>query len=148
MSSRLHTSTVERQRVMLRTAMGPSIASALSDPAVIEVMVNPDGRLWLDRHGEGRVDTGQIVAASEVERIIRLVASHIGRHVMGVTMGLIFAGHSLGGALGSFMGGYLFELFARYDWVWIVSFGLAVLAGLLTVLIAENRPCPAVPVPA
>ena len=79
MSSRLHTSTVERQRVMLRTAMGPSIASALSDPAVIEVMVNPDGRLWLDRHGEGRVDTGQIVAASEVERIIRLVASHIGQ---------------------------------------------------------------------
>ncbi|MDA4848851.1 P-type conjugative transfer ATPase TrbB, partial [Hoeflea sp. E7-10] len=76
MSNRLHTSTIERQRVMLRTAMGPAIASALSDPAVIEVMVNPDGRLWLDRHGEGRIDTGQTIAASEAERIIRLVASH------------------------------------------------------------------------
>ena len=28
---------------MLRTALGPSIASWLDDPAVIEVMLNPDG---------------------------------------------------------------------------------------------------------
>ena len=68
-----------------------------------------------------------------------LVASHIGRHVMGVTMGLIFAAHSLGAAAGSFLGGQLFELFARYDWVWIVSLGLALVAALLTILIRENR---------
>ena len=43
---------------MLRTAMGPAIAAALADPRVIEVMVNPDGALRLDRLGEGRVDTG------------------------------------------------------------------------------------------
>ena len=54
-------------------------------------------------------------------------------------MGLIFALHSLGGALGSFMGGWLFELFARYDWVWIVSVFLALFAGFLTMLIKENR---------
>jgi len=30
---------------MLRTALGPSIATWLDDPAVIEVMLNPDGRL-------------------------------------------------------------------------------------------------------
>lgn len=74
--------------------------------------------------------------------VASLVASHVGRHVMGITMGLIFAGHSLGGAAGSFMGGYLFELFARYDWVWMVSVGLAALAGVLTLFIAENRPQP------
>ena len=34
----------ERRRAMLRTAMGPTIAAALADPEVIEVMVNPDGR--------------------------------------------------------------------------------------------------------
>ncbi|MDZ4867965.1 MAG: P-type conjugative transfer ATPase TrbB [Alphaproteobacteria bacterium] len=67
----------DRRRAMLRTAMGPTIGAALSDPAVIEVMVNPDGRLWLDRQGQGRVDTGCRLAAAEVERIIRLVASHI-----------------------------------------------------------------------
>ncbi len=67
----------DRRRAMLRTAMGPTIGAALSDPTVIEVMVNPDGRLWLDRQGQGRVDTGHRFAAAEVERIIRLVASHI-----------------------------------------------------------------------
>jgi len=46
-----------RRRAMLRTAMGPTIAAALADPAIIEIMVNPDGLLRLDRLGEGRVDT-------------------------------------------------------------------------------------------
>lgn len=77
--------------------------------------------------------------------VASLVATHIGRHIMGITMGLIFAAHSLGGATGSFMGGYLFELFARYDWVWIISVGLAILAGLLTLMIAESRPRPLAP---
>jgi type IV secretion system protein VirB11 len=62
---------------MLRTAMGPAIAAALADPGVIEVMVNPDGSLRLDRLGEGRVDTGARLGTTDVERIIRLVASHV-----------------------------------------------------------------------
>jgi len=62
---------------MLRTAMGPAIAIALEEPDVVEVMVNPDGKLWLDRHGSGRADTGVILTAQEAERIIRLVASHV-----------------------------------------------------------------------
>ena len=78
--------------------------------------------------------------------VASLVATHIGRHIMGVTMGLIFALHSLGGALGSFMGGYLFELFARYDWVWLASLMLALLAAFLTILIKEDRE--PVPMPA
>ena len=79
MPDRFHPATVDRQRSMLRTAMGPAIAKALADPSVIEVMVNPDGRLWLDRHGDGRAVTGERIGAAEVERIIRLVASHIGQ---------------------------------------------------------------------
>jgi type IV secretion system protein VirB11 len=66
-----------RRRAMLHSAMGSAIAAALADPAVIEVMVNPDGCLRLDRLGEGRVDTGERLEAAEVERIIRLVASHV-----------------------------------------------------------------------
>jgi type IV secretion system protein VirB11 len=69
--------TLDRRAAMLRTAMGPDIAVALADPAVVEVMVNPDGVLRLDRLGEGRVDTGVSLAPAEVERIIRLVASHV-----------------------------------------------------------------------
>jgi type IV secretion system protein VirB11 len=68
--------SAERRRAMLRSAMGPSIADALADPLVVEIMVNPDGRLWLDRLGEGRIDTGLLCEAAQTERIIRLVASH------------------------------------------------------------------------
>ena len=70
------TLSAERRRAMLRTAMGPTIAAALADPAVIEIMVNPDGALRLDRLGEGRTDTGTRYDPAQVERIIRLVASH------------------------------------------------------------------------
>jgi type IV secretion system protein VirB11 len=68
---------------MLRTAMGPAIAAALSDPRVIEIMVNPDGALRVDILGEGRVDTDVKLDAAQIERIIRLVASHARAEVHG-----------------------------------------------------------------
>ncbi|PJI87161.1 P-type conjugative transfer ATPase TrbB [Sphingomonas koreensis] len=68
--------SAERRRAMLRSAMGPTIAAALADPMVLEIMVNPDGALRLDRLGEGRSDTGMRFDPAQVERIIRLVASH------------------------------------------------------------------------
>ena len=70
-----------RKRQMLRTAFGPTIAAALADPAVLEVMLNPDGRLWIDSAVEGRKDSGERIGASEAERIIRLVAAHVRREV-------------------------------------------------------------------
>ena len=75
-ADRLPTVSAERRRAMLRTAMGPTIAAALADPEVVEIMVNPDGALRLDRLGEGRVDTGTRLDPAQVERIVRLVASH------------------------------------------------------------------------
>ena len=69
--------SADRKRAMLRTAMGSAIAAALADPLVIEVMVNPDGVLRLDRLGSGRCDTGDVLEPAQVERIIRLVASHV-----------------------------------------------------------------------
>ena len=66
---------------MLRTAMGASIARWLAEPAVIEVMLNPDGRLWVDRLGEGISDSGETLTPADGERIIRLVAHHVGVEV-------------------------------------------------------------------
>jgi len=66
---------------MLRTALGPEIATWLEDAAVIEVMLNPDGRLWVDRLGAGIADTGKGMSAADGERIIRLVAHHVGAEV-------------------------------------------------------------------
>ncbi|MGH6706932.1 MAG: P-type conjugative transfer ATPase TrbB [Sphingomicrobium sp.] len=77
--------SLERKRAMLRTAMGPAIAEALSDPLVAEVMVNPDGALRIDRLGEGRSDTGARLEPAEVERIVRLVASHARTEVHGLS---------------------------------------------------------------
>ncbi|HLZ06082.1 MAG TPA: P-type conjugative transfer ATPase TrbB [Bradyrhizobium sp.] len=66
---------------MLRTALGPAIARLLDDPAIVEVMLNPDGRLWADRLSSGLMDTGETVSASDGERIVRLVAHHVGAEV-------------------------------------------------------------------
>ncbi|MBP7658004.1 MAG: P-type conjugative transfer ATPase TrbB, partial [Pseudoxanthomonas sp.] len=41
--------SLDRRIQMLRTAMGPLIAAALEDPDVVEVMLNPDRTLWVDR---------------------------------------------------------------------------------------------------
>ena len=75
--------SADRRRAMLRTAMGPAIAAALSDPRVVEVMVNPDGALRVDILGEGRVDTDVRLDPAQVERIVRLVASHARSEVHG-----------------------------------------------------------------
>ena len=66
---------------MLRTALGPSIAAWLEDPIIVEVMLNPDGRLWVDRLSGGLADTGERLAAADGERIVRLVAHHVGAEV-------------------------------------------------------------------
>lgn len=66
---------------MLRTALGPEIAAWLEDASVIEVMLNPDGRLWIDRLRAGIADTGSGMSAADGERIIRLVAHHVGAEV-------------------------------------------------------------------
>lgn len=68
---------------MLRTALGGEIAAWLEDPSVIEVMLNPDGRLWIDRLGEGLAATERTMSAADGERIVRLVAHHVGAEVHG-----------------------------------------------------------------
>lgn len=68
-----------------------------------------------------------------------IVSTHIGVGVMGLTLGLLFAGHSAGAAAGAFMGGYFFDAFASYEWVWIVSIALAMMAAIVTWIIKETR---------
>lgn len=66
---------------MLRTALGPAAAGFLEDPTVVEVMLNPDGRLWIDRLSSGLEDSGCKMSAADGERIVRLVAHHVGAEV-------------------------------------------------------------------
>lgn len=77
----LNQEATSRGARMLRTALGPSIALWLEDAEVVEVMLNPDGRLWIDRLTGGLVDTGERLSPSDGERIVRLVAHHVGVEV-------------------------------------------------------------------
>ena len=74
---------MQRSTRMLRTAMGGAIAEWLADPLVIEIMLNPDGRLWVDRLGRGIAESSETLSAADGERIIRLVAHHVGAEVHG-----------------------------------------------------------------
>ena len=67
-----------RSTRMLRTALGPDIGGYLEDPDIVEVMLNPDGRLWIDRLTSGLEDTGRRIPVVDGERIVRLVAHHVG----------------------------------------------------------------------
>jgi len=82
MTSQYHRpEAIQRGARMLRTALGPAIARFLEDPAVVEVMLNPDGRIWIDRLAEGLADTGETMSPADGERIVRLVAHHVGAEV-------------------------------------------------------------------
>ena len=69
---------VARGARMLRTALGLQIDQWLDDESVVEVMLNPDGRLWLDRLKSGLEDASASFSPEDGERIIRLVAHHVG----------------------------------------------------------------------
>jgi type IV secretion system protein TrbB len=64
-------------------ALGPMIRSALHDPNVVEVMVNPDGRIWVDRLAGGRLDTGETMDPEDALQVIDLVADHVGETDIG-----------------------------------------------------------------
>lgn len=66
-----------RQVEALRLAMSVTIRNALIDPMVVEVMVNSDGKIWLDRIGEGRINTGETLTPDQAETVIRVIANHI-----------------------------------------------------------------------
>lgn len=74
----VHPIVGERKLEALRHALGPDVLAALIDPLVVEVLVNPDGRLVLDRVGTGRADTGHGLEPEARERVIRLIADYVG----------------------------------------------------------------------
>ncbi len=76
-----HHVSLSRSARMLRTALGLAIAAYLEDDQIVEVMLNPDGRLWVDRLQGGLAETSETISAHDGERIIRLVAHHVGAEV-------------------------------------------------------------------
>lgn len=64
----------ERDLDNLRYNCGDLINSALDDPEVIEIMLNPDGKLWIERYGQDQELIGSVPREQAV-LILSLVAS-------------------------------------------------------------------------
>ncbi len=70
-----------RRRSALARALGVNIAEALAAPDVVEVLINADGRVWIDRAGAGLLLTEHRIVANDRETAIRLLAHEAGETV-------------------------------------------------------------------
>ena len=68
-----------------------------------------------------------------------LVAKFFGTANMAMLFGVVMLAHQLGGFLGAWMGGRVFEATGAYDWVWYVDIVLAFGAALIHLPIKEAK---------
>lgn len=61
----------------LRGELGPEILAALDDPSVIEVMLNPDGALWVERLG-GKPERCGSMSVPNAEAVLGTIATALG----------------------------------------------------------------------
>jgi predicted MFS family arabinose efflux permease len=74
-----------------------------------------------------------------------LVAKFFGPANMATLFGLVMLTHQMGGFLGAWLGGRVFEATGNYNWVWYIDIVLAVGAALIHLPIREAVPVRAVP---
>lgn len=70
--------SAQRCYAMLQTAFCPVVRAALQSDTTLEVMANPDGRVWIEEAGGGLIDTGHVLSEGDRDRVIRLVAAGLG----------------------------------------------------------------------
>jgi Flp pilus assembly CpaF family ATPase len=64
-----------RLRDKLRRELGADVLAALADPAVVEVMLNADGELWIERLGEAVRATGRRMSRTQAENLLGTIAA-------------------------------------------------------------------------
>lgn len=72
----------DRAKRKLERDMGPELLLVLHDPKTVELMLNADGRLWLERLGEPMQCIGTLRAA-QAQAIIETLAGYHGKEVTG-----------------------------------------------------------------
>ena len=68
---------------------------------------------------------------------VGLVAKLHGMRFMATLFGIVMLSHQVGGFLGAWLGGVLFERTGSYDWMWYIDIMLAVAAALIHLPIKE-----------
>lgn len=74
---------------------------------------------------------------STVPPTVGLVAKMFGTANMAMLFGVVMLSHQVGGFLGAYLGGYIFQATGSYDWVWYIDIVLAVGAALVNLPIRE-----------
>ncbi|MGJ0637199.1 P-type conjugative transfer ATPase TrbB [Xenorhabdus bovienii] len=69
-----------RAREKLRRDLGPIIENELNDPKTAEIMLNPDGKIWVEKFGEPMRHIGNLTAV-RAESIIKTIAGYHSKEV-------------------------------------------------------------------
>ncbi len=73
----MHANKTEKRHIeMLITAFGEDVIKLLQDPEIIEIMLNPDGKLWTESYEKGKYFTGIIFNAKQAANVIKLLAAY------------------------------------------------------------------------
>ncbi len=78
-----------------------------------------------------------ITYLSTVPPTVGLVAKMFGTGNMAMLFGIVMLAHQVGGFMGAFLGGYIFQATGSYDWVWYIDIMLAAGAALVNLPIRE-----------
>lgn len=74
------TSSSDRIRCKLERDLGAGLLAALNDTSTVELLVNPDGRVWVERLGEPMRCIG-ILGVAQIEAVIKTVAGFHSKEV-------------------------------------------------------------------
>ncbi|HET9067125.1 MAG TPA: MFS transporter, partial [Amaricoccus sp.] len=110
------------QIYMARTVIAAAFIMAPMTPASVLVFAVLMGALWL----------------ATVPLTSGLVAQIWGIRYMGTLYGLVFFSHQLGGFLGVWLGGRLYDLYGNYTLVWWIGVGVGAFSALVHLPIRER----------
>lgn len=80
LTSQIHETTARHHESLLRE-LGNTVVRALADDDVTEVMLNPDGELWIDSHSRGLTRAGATMDPAQAESLLSTVAGLLDRVV-------------------------------------------------------------------
>lgn len=80
-----------------------------------------------------------IVDYSTVPVTASYLASRLGINALGLSMGLLAAGHAIGAAAGAWAGGVIFDRFGSYSALWIGSIAVSITAAALVACLSDKE---------